>query len=358
LTSAPRPASVPVPTGWAFTPEWATRALATAHPGAVVDEVKQDEVDPGTTSRLRLHLGYRPGAGGPATVFLKAQGRLGHRLMLGALELLTPEARLFASGAELPARRPEVYAVGTDRPRLNSIVVMRDVAADGARMNIATTPLGVDEVAVGLQELARLHRRYWNAVPAELGFLSPWRVQHGWTLLNLIGGVQGPPRLRRNGEIEVLPGPLRRWDRCLWLARRCAEVFRRGPQTLLHGDTHIGNTYTLPGGEVGFLDWQLVRTGHWSYDVGYFVTSALTPADRRAHERPLLEHYLDHLGLPLDREQAWTDYRRGLGYGLTAWLPTYASVDYQSDAVCLTLLRRFGTAVTDHDTLSLLEERP
>jgi hypothetical protein len=342
-----------VPVNWTFTPGWATRVLSAHHPGAVVGEVKADDVDPGTTSRLRLHLGYSAGTG-PETVFLKAQGRPGHRLMLGALELITPEARLFASGAELPARRPPVYAVGVDRRRLNSIVVMRDVAADGARTNIATTPLTVDEVSDGLTELARLHRRYWNNIPAELGFLSPWRIQHGWTLLMLIGGVKGPPRLRRNGDLDVLPEPLRRPDRCLWLARRCAEVFRSGPQTLLHGDTHVGNTYTLPDGSLGFLDWQLVRTGNWSYDVGYFVTSALTEADRRTHERDLLDHYLAELGAPLTREDAWLSYRRGLGYGITAWLPTYASVDYQSDAVCLTLLRRFAAAVTDHDTLRLL----
>lgn len=352
MTSAVRPALVPVPSAWTFTPEWATRALSAHHPGALVAEVKQDEVDAGTTSRLRLHLSYRSGSG-PATVFLKAQGRLGHRLMLGALELLTPEARLLSSGVELPTRRPEVYAVGTDRRRLNSIVVMRDVAADGARMNIATTPLSVDEVADGLTELARLHRRFWNQVPAELRFLKPWRIQHGWTLLSLIGGIQGPPRLRRNGEIDVLPEPLRRWDRCLWLSRRCAEVFRTGPRTLLHGDTHIGNTYTLPGGSLGFLDWQLVRTGHWSYDIGYFVTSALTVDDRRTHERALLDHYLAELGVPVP--DAWTEYRRGLGYGLTAWLETYASSDYQPDSVSLTLLDRFGTAMTDHDTLDLLE---
>jgi hypothetical protein len=356
MTGAARPVDVPVPSGWTFTPAWATRALSSRYPGAVVGEVKQDDVDPGTTSRLRLHLGYRQGEG-PETVFLKAQGRLGHRLMLGALELLTPEARLFASGVDLRARRPAVYAVGVDRPRLNSIVVMEDVAAEGARMNIATAPLSVDEVARGLTELARLHRRFWNDVPASLDFLRPWRIQHGWTLLALIGGIQGPPRLRRNGALDALPASLRRWDRCLWLSRRCADVFRQGPQTVLHGDTHIGNTYTLPDGSVGFLDWQLVRTGQWSYDVGYFVTSALTEADRRAHERSLLDGYLDELGAGLDRDEAWTAYRRGLGYGLTAWLETYASADYQPDDVSLTLLRRFATAMTDHDTVRLLEHR-
>jgi hypothetical protein len=45
-------------------------------------------------------------------------------------------------------------------------------------------------------------------------------------------------------------------------------------------------------------------------------------------------------------------------YGLTAWLETYASADYQSDAVSLTLLRRFGTAFDDLDTEHLLGCQP
>src|SRR3546814_12822049 len=33
-------------------------------------------------------------------------------------------------------------------------------------------------------------------------------------------------------------------------------------QTLLHGDTHLGNTYLLPDGRGGLLDWQLMVRGH------------------------------------------------------------------------------------------------
>jgi aminoglycoside phosphotransferase (APT) family kinase protein len=35
----------------------------------------------------------------------------------------------------------------------------------------------------------------------------------------------------------------------------------RGPQTLLHGDPHPGDTYGLPDGTTGFYDWQLARLG-------------------------------------------------------------------------------------------------
>jgi aminoglycoside phosphotransferase (APT) family kinase protein len=54
------------------------------------------------------------------------------------------------------------------------------------------------------------------------------------------------------------------------------------PQTLLHGDPHIGSTYVLPDDDVGFLDWQMARRGNWSLDLGYFLQGALTIEDRRA----------------------------------------------------------------------------
>jgi hypothetical protein len=345
---------VTVPTDWKFSPAWATRVVSARHPGAIVETVGIEPVDQGTTSRARIHLTYRDGDG-PATLFLKAQGRLSHRLMLSSLALLTPESRLFATGGLTLARRPIVYAVGTDRRRLNSIVVMEDVVASGAVPNIATSPISVDQVARGLDELAELHRGFWNHLPPALSWVRPWRIQHGWALLALIGGIKGPRRLDKAGCLDILPEPVRRWDQCLRLAQRSAELSQRGPQTLLHGDTHIGNTYTMPDGAVGFLDWQLVRRGNWAHDVGYFITSALTEVDRRGHERELLAYYLDALGIPMAPDDAWRTYRCTPAYGLTAWLETYASADYQSDDVSLTLLQRFGTAFNDHDTARLLD---
>src|SRR3546814_5168501 len=47
------------------------------------------------------------------------------------------------------------------------------------------------------------------------------------------------------------------------------------PQTLLHGDTHLGNTYLLPGSGGGLLDWQLMVRGYHIHDVNYLITTAL-----------------------------------------------------------------------------------
>jgi hypothetical protein len=100
--------------------------------------------------------------------------------------------------------------------------------------------------------------------------LGPWQIQSGWRALALISGIQGPPRLKKIGALALLPADLRPWHRSLWLIRTGAAMQMRGPITLLHADTHIGNTYLLPNGAMGFVDLQVVHRGSWSRDVGYF----------------------------------------------------------------------------------------
>ena len=105
-----------------------------------------------------------------------------------------------------------------------------------------------------------------------------------------------------------------------------SSTLTRSPQTLLHGDPHIGNTYLLPSGEVGFLDWQVARRGNWSLDLGYFLQGALTVEDRRRSERELLAEYRDSLRLPPDElpsaDEIWLRYRASVAHGLTLWLVT------------------------------------
>src|SRR5919204_96471 len=95
--------------------------------------------------------------------------------------------------------------------------------------------------------------------------------------------------------------------------RASAALAAAGPQTVLHGDPHPGNTYALPGDRTGFYDWQLIRTGNWSHDVGYFLAGSLSVADRREHERELLGGYLGALreagADPPPLDHAWQRYR-------------------------------------------------
>ena len=134
------------------------------------------------------------------------------------------------------------------------------------------------------------------------------------------------------------------------------------PQTLLHGDAHIGNTYLTPAGDVGFLDWQMARRGNWTLDVGYFLQGAITIADRRAHERALLAEYRDALGLQdaelPSPEEIWLRYRASVAHGLALWLVT-ASADggmWQRAEVAVALAQRYAAAFGDLESAAAIAE--
>lgn len=321
-----------VPRDWSgLTPSWMSEALG--RPVRTVTVL--DPVD-GTNARAAVELTYH-GEPGPARVFVKREGRWLNRLALTALGAREAEADLIAHAVALPLEHPAFHAAATDRRRLAAIVVMEDVTLRGGRPNSALTPLTVEQVAAGLARLAALHAAYWDApLPP---FVRPWRLRAAWAPIARAGFVRAAQNLRRHGvDLGVTAAHLEHGFRS-WAAR-AAE----GPQTLLHGDPHPGNTYTL-GSTVGYYDWQLVRRGTWAHDVGYFVASSLTVADRRAHERDLLAAYLHALGhCP---SEAWALYRSTPAFGLGSWLQTLAAGTFQPVDVCLATVDRFAAAYRD-----------
>jgi Phosphotransferase enzyme family len=336
-----------------LTPEWMTAALARRCPGAIVRRVEIGDIADGTNRRARVRLSFAQGSG-PESVFVKAHARVLHRLALVALRALSAEARLADSGIVLPAQHPALYAGGFDARRLATIVVMEDVAAADGRPNDASAPLSVSEVRNGLAELARLHAAFWaRPLPPPLAFVRPWRLGRVWAPVSVANLWHGLRRLASLGHSGLLPSgvdapTLERQFR--YSAARAA----RGPQTLLHGDPHPGNTYALPGKRTGFYDWQLVRTGHYAHDVGYFLAGSVDVDDRRAHEEELLRGYLDELGRGgVDAptfERAWVEYRGTPAFGLATWLHTLSVGSFQPVGVCLATVRRFAAAYEDLGT--------
>jgi Phosphotransferase enzyme family len=330
-----------------------TAALAASFPSAVVSRVEIDPGREGTNVRARVHITYTEGAG-PPSVFVKGPGRVVHRLALAALRAYATEARLAASGVSFPVEHPTLYAGGVDGVRLGAVVVMQDVEIAGGRPNDATTPLSAAEVMSGLDGLARLHSAYWGrALPVSLAFLRPWRLSRGWSVVSVGSLARGLRKLEEAGARRVLPPPV--GPRLLARQfRESALLAGSGEQTVLHGDPHPGNTYALAGGRTGFLDWQLARVGHWSHDVGYFIVSSLDVADRRRHERTLLEGYLTDLrsaGVAVPGwSEAWARYRATPAFGLATWLHTLAFGTLQPPEVCLASIERFAVAYDDLDT--------
>jgi hypothetical protein len=225
----------------------------------------------------------------------------------------------------------------------------------------AVTGLSVEQVDALLATLSRVHAPFWG---------SPRLKDHG-DLSWLQDPVTGrfADFLRANGFAIIrafLEIPYKRqlldaagadidaMEAAFWALQ---DLVAAGPVTLLHGDPHPRNTYLLPDGSVGLLDWQLVRQGSWVHDVGYALIGALPPALRRNHERELLDNYRGRLldggvGALPDREQMWTAYRQSPAWGFCMWAITPDQM--YSVEIVQAVLGRFAEAYSDLGTGALL----
>jgi aminoglycoside phosphotransferase (APT) family kinase protein len=346
-----------IPGGWdEITPAWMTGALRAAHPDAVVSGVEVVLRDDGTNRRARLGLTYSSGTG-PATVFAKAVDPA-HAELVALTSGLYHEPRLFSSGVVLPLDHPKVYAAIIDEGRSDFLMIMEDVVARGADPRDSTRPLTIDQAASGARGLAKLHSAFWGrrttGNPA-LGWLEPFVAFEGLEFAPLEIAHQ------RMGdtvpaEIPALTGR----DLFVDLWARYIGTLTEAPQTLLHGDPHIGNTYVLPDDTVGFLDWQMARRGNFSLDLGYFLQGALTIDDRRKGERDIVEEYRNELELPADEkpsaDEVWVRYRASVAHGLAIWIATLSGGDaWQGADICLALTQRYAEAFVDLETRAALD---
>ena len=163
----------------------------------------------------------------------------------------------------------------------------------------------------------------------------------------------------------VIPQALQTRTDELWMAlAKSFELNRRSPQTLLHGDPHVGQTYITSTGKMGYADWQLVMRGGWAFDVAYALVSALTIENRRQWERDLLRYYLDQLhaagGSQIPFDDAWTSYRQNTIYPYFCWLMTLTGTflplmpKMQTKKVSLDIIERASNAICDLDSLEVV----
>ena len=350
-------AELPIPNGWEeITPAWMTHAIRRHHPDAVVSDVAVVLRDDGTNRRARLELTYSAGTG-PATVFAKAADPA-HVELVALTSGLFHEPRLFTSGVVLPLDHPTVYTAIIDEEGSDFLMIMEDVVARGADPRDSTRPMTVDQVASGVRGLASLHSEYWGQLDGRhsaLSWVEPFVPFAGLEFAPLEIAYE---RLADSvpAEIPSMTGS----DLFVDIWARYIRTLTTTPQTLLHGDPHIGNTYVLPDDTVGFLDWQMVRRGNFSLDLGYFLQGALTIEDRRQHERDLVDEYRGALSLPDDEmptaDEIWLRYRASVAHGLAIWIATLSGGDaWQRPEICLALAQRYSAAFVDLDTRTALD---
>lgn len=337
-----------------ITAEWLSGSLSEAGRPVEVAALSTTGVIHGTATKVLVHAEYGHGGDGlPERLCVK--GGFNEELRNFAPgNIYGAEAVAFAEiHPRLGTVAPRCWFAGIDDGNSHGIVVLDDVAVQGARFGAPLEPMSSDEVAAGLEAQARWHAR-----------------SYGWTAEQVPQVPVGSQVVRDAGQTLLSPGYWAQHYAQEWVpelpesqrdqarTRRAIESLYaandRGPLCFVHGDAHLGNTYTLPGDRVRFLDWQAVNLGSWAYDVAYFVAGALTVQDRRVHELDLLRHYLAALGAEggpsFAFDQAFREYQLNCLHGFM-WTTTPAAM--QPPANTIVMSERHSAAIEDHDSVAL-----
>jgi phosphotransferase family enzyme len=349
-----------IPLGYeTITPQWLTQVFCGGHPGAEVIALELGPGDEGTSSRRRLLLRYNEAgrlAGLPASVFCKSTHTLTARARIGVVGFAEAEVHFHRQLRPLlDLEAPRAWFANANPYTFNSIVLLHDMTGQVQFCDSADTRSRAQvEDQLGL--LARLHARFGGAHPAAAG-LRAWAEQFGYLATT-------PYRKAceigfRRAESVIPTGLLAReaevFPATLTSALRHAQL----PESVIHSDVHLRNWYVTRGGRMGLNDWQCVCRGHWSRDLAYCLSTALTIDDRRAWERELIVHYLDRLqaagGPRIEFDFAWRHYREQLLGALAWWTGTLGQPrdkqDMQPPEVSMRLIERMAAAADDLDAL-------
>ena len=328
-----------------ISPEWLSGMLSTRWPGTVVEQVTVIETLATQATKVRLALVLN-GAGPNVPTRICVKGVLTPTGALSTASVI--ETKFYRDCADwLPVHIPHCIYAALNEAGDNGVVVMKDLIDGGAKFLSALVPFTPNEATESIEQLARLHVAGAAGSPL---YELPWipcfidqmtaRPMIALDILqDLLDGPRGLP----------LPTAVRSAERLKNALEQLATQVHALPKVTLHGDSHAGNIFRDAAG-IGLVDWQILQKGNWAQDVAYHLAAVLSPEDRRAHERALLDHYRDRLvalgGPEIEAEHAWTRYRSAMIYGFYLWAMTRK---VQPD-ITNEFVRRLGIAVSDLDS--------
>lgn len=304
--------------------------------------------DAGTSARARLVL---KGEGVPDSVFVKMPAETVATRLIGELgRLAQTETRFYRELSGRLTGVPRSYGCAFDPVTGRFVLVLEDLAVDDCEFPDTLNPLSPAQASQVVELMARLHATFWERVP-------DWAYSISADTAALLTGPLLKTSARRIAERTDIPVERGRFIDENY--RAVAALVDRPPTTVMHGDAHPGNIY-FRNGKAGLLDWQAVRRGHPGRELAYTLVTGMDTADRRSHQRDLLDHYREALvragGPDLDREELWDRYRTGALYPYVASLITAGMGGMQSEDIALAGLRRAVVALDDLDTVPLLKK--
>ncbi|KAF5963233.1 putative aminoglycoside phosphotransferase protein [Fusarium bulbicola] len=233
------------------------------------------------------------------------------------------------------------------------ILVMEDLNEAGYTFGNPQHVWSVDQVKAGVEQLAALHASTWGYSYQDYPWITASYEGMMMALTDMwddqIHGADRPP----------CPNIIKASrDRTVNAIKKHFATKNPKFMSLIHGDPHTGNTYLDKAGNPRFLDWQTFHIGSPFHDLSYFIVGALSVEDRRAHEIPIIDHYLGALarfgGPCLSRkdEDVMKEYSKATMAGMGWILTPYA---LQKKECVFPMCERYGAAIVDHKSIEIVE---
>ncbi|KAF8918606.1 kinase-like domain-containing protein [Mucidula mucida] len=268
------------------------------------------------------------------------------------ISLVQQEALFFSKLAPKITRMgyPKAWWSGTSEKQ--GIVIMNDLTTEGCVFKKMTDTWTVDQVLEGVEQLAGLHAQYWGSSPT-----APYENNSYDPAMQFLCAPWNATTAERSG----VPAEFKDGDRFNRLHDK--YFLTRNPKfrTLLHGDTHVGNTYFTVDGHPRWLDWSAYHVGSCFHDVSYFMGVALSIDDRRKHDMRILQHYLDALhrfGAPQFKntdEDVLIEFKRSF---ITNCIWLICPYGLQPEESVKALCERTVASWRDYKVLDVIEAQP
>lgn len=343
-----------------LTPEWLTLALRAAGHATTVTDVVHTQVGTGqmgTSIRCEMTFAGDPD-GAPSSVVAKLPSPDPSRRAMVA-GIYRTEVEFYRDLAPtLAVRTPDVLHSGISSDWCEFVLLLEDLAPSVQGNQIAGC--SVAHARVGAVNLAGLHGPRWCDITlADTEWMSTIDDE-GAEMVGAITASATETFIENYGDrlagqdaellrslAPVLPG---------WIL---ARPERFAP---LHGDYRLDNLMFRDdeSDPVAAVDWQTVTLGLPGRDLAYFVSTSLSPEDRRTHEDEIVAEYHQALiGYGVSEyslEQCVEDYRFGMLQGplITIVGAAYGERTERGDEMFLTMAARSCQAIRDLGTLDLL----
>lgn len=322
--------------------------------GTTVRSIRVLSRDAGTSSRGRLVL---TGKNVPDSVFVKVAAQTAATRLMGELGRLGhTEVRFYRELAPQVIGVPCCYGAAFDAWTGRYLLVLEDLPAESCEFPDTLHPLSADQASLVIELLAELHATFWDRPHREGRGSMGWLYTPSGDVTSLLTGSLMHASIKRLAERTTVAV-----DNGKFIAdnyRAVAALIDAPPHTVMHGDAHPGNMY-FQGGKAGLLDWQAVRRGHPSRELAYTLITSLTPEDRQATQRELLDDYRRALiaagGPELDRDDLWFRFRQAALYAYTAPLITAGMGGMQVEDIAMEGVRRGVAALDDLETVAALK---